>query len=416
MTDGNMATTAQFFALSFDSAHDETLSPLWSELEERGCCTVFQSLSFMRSLEDTVVPERSGQPLYVVIMDTFRDKAAMIVPLMTRKTFGLQRIDFLDHGVADYHFPVITREVASDPTLAEILQRTFFAALPPHDVLFVPKIIREFRGVPNPLWNARQMIETRDGASRIDLGNDNLKRARSNHSVYAKMAKQRTKLEKLPGFEIVEARTPREIDSILNTMADQRLSRFSRYGMNDSLQDTALFAHFRRLAMDGCASGKILLHGLRAGDEWIATSYCLCHKNVVTGTLCSIEEGRYRKHSPGLIATVLEIEWAQRNGFELYDFGAGTYDYKDRFGGRHRPMKAMVSPATFTGYLYVTAWKARLSLRLWLMERPALHTWLRLRKRSLLALLGRYRRPKASTSRAIPVIGRYWSLLGAPWI
>ncbi len=409
-----MAATAQFSALSFDSVHDETLSALWSDLEAHGCATVFQSLTFMRSLEDAVVRERSGQPLYIAIIDTAWNRPKMIVPLMVRRTFGVRRIDFLDHGVADYHFPLVTKEVASDPTLAERLRRAFVSALPSHDILIIAKIIREFRGAPNPLWNGGSLIETGDGASRIDLDKDNLRRARSNHSVYGKVAKQRAKLEKLPQFEIVEARTPREIDSILNTMADQRLSRFSKYGMNDSLQDTAIFAHFRRLAMEGCASGKILLHGLRAGDEWIATSYCLCHKDVVTGTLCSIDEGRYRKHSPGLIATVLEIEWAERNGFALYDFGAGTYDYKDRFGGRHRLMKAMANTGTVIGALYLAAWKARLALRLWLTERPALHTWLRLRKRALLGLLGRRDGVKTRTARAIPLIWRYWCLMSVP--
>ncbi|MBL6432512.1 MAG: GNAT family N-acetyltransferase, partial [Alphaproteobacteria bacterium] len=124
-----------------------------------------------------------------------------------------------------------------------------------------------------------------------------LERARSQHSVYNKMAKQLAKLKNIPDFEIVEATTPREIDSILNAMADQRKKRFANNGMTDSMQDTAIFAHCRRLALEGCATGKVVLHGLRVGDDWIATSYCLCHKGVITGTLCSLDEGHYKKHS-----------------------------------------------------------------------------------------------------------------------
>ncbi|SDU23806.1 GNAT family N-acetyltransferase [Stappia sp. ES.058] len=397
----------QLTTSSFDSAHDETLSALWSDLEERGCSTAFQSLAFIQSLEDTVARERDGEPFYIAILDPADGRALMIVPLTARKTVGFRRIDFLDHGMADHEFPLVSNDVANNPALAEHLRQAFYAALPPHDVLIMPKLIREFCGVPNPLWSDRRMIETRDGSSRIDLDADSLARDRSDRSVYAKMAKQRAKLEKLPDFEIVEAKTPREIDSILNAMASQRLKRFSNYGANDPLQDAAVFSHCRRLAINGCASGKILLHGLRVGDEWIATSYCLCHKNVVTGTLCSISEGRYKKHSPGLIASVLEIEWAQRNGFALYDFGAGTYNYKDRFGGSHRPMKAMVNAATHLGALYRIAWKARLALRFWLTDRPALHTWLRLRKSALLRMLGRDTGSQGMRAdRAVPAAGR----------
>jgi CelD/BcsL family acetyltransferase involved in cellulose biosynthesis len=115
-----------------------------------------------------------------------------------------------------------------------------------------------------------------------------------------------------------------------------------------------------------------------------------------------------------LIATILEIEWAQRNDFEIYDFGAGTYDYKDRFGGRHRAIKAITRAETTVGALYLAAWRARLSVRLWLMDRPALGTWLRLRKKQVLTLLGRNRdKGKARTAGIIPAIGRYWCLVGA---
>ncbi|WP_425086716.1 GNAT family N-acetyltransferase [Stappia sp.] len=398
-----MTDTTKLRSETFATLHAPRLEALWRDLEGHGCSTVFQSLAFLQSLEDTVVRERDGKPVYVAILDSQEDRALMIVPLTIRTTFGVRRIDFLDHGVADYHFPVVTREVANDPSLAERLRAALLAALPRHDALIFSKLIREFRGVPNPLWTAARLIETREGASRIDLGEKSLERARSQHSVYNKMAKQLAKLKKIPDFEIVEAKTPREIESILNAMANQRKKRFANNGMTDSMQDTAIFAHCRRLALQGCETGKVVLHGLRVGDDWIATSYCLCHKGVITGTLCSLDEGRYKKHSPGLIATILEIEWAQRHKFEIYDFGAGTYDYKDRFGGRHRAIKAITRAETAIGALYLAAWRARLSVRLWLMDRPALGTWLRRRKNRVLSLLGR---PAGQERRAPPALSR----------
>jgi CelD/BcsL family acetyltransferase involved in cellulose biosynthesis len=402
---------------TFETLHDARLEGLWRDLEANGCSTVFQSLAFLRSLEDTVVRERDGKPVYVAILDPQEDRALMIVPLTLGKTFGVRRIDFLDHGIADYHFPLVTRDVASDPALAGRLRTAWLSALPAHDALIFTKLIREFRGVPNPLWTAARVIETREGASRIDLGDKSLERARSQHSVYNKMAKQLAKLKKIPDFEVVEAKTPHEIDTILNAMVAQRKKRFTKNGMTDLLQDPAIFAHCRRLALEGCATGKILLHGLRVGDEWIATSYCLCHNGVLTGTLCSLDEGRYKKHSPGLIASILEIEWAHRNDFEIYDFGAGTYDYKDRFGGRHRAIKAIARAETTVGALYLMAWRTRLSVRLWLKDRPALARWVRLRKKQVLGLMGRNRdKEKTRTAGIIPAIGRYWCLVGAMMI
>ncbi|WP_029058827.1 GNAT family N-acetyltransferase [Stappia stellulata] len=383
-----MTATTPLRSETFATLQDPRLEALWSDLEARGCATVFQSLAFLRSLEDTVAQDRDGTPLYVAVLDPCVDRALMIVPLTRTKKHGVRRIEFLDHGMADYHFPVICAQAARDASTSRQLRQAFLAALPPHDMLLVAKLIREFRGVPNPLRDGGRTVETRDGASRIDLAPESLKRARGNHSVYAKMAKQRAKLEKRPDFEIVEATTAHEIDSLLSAMADQRLARFSGSGMSDTLQDPAIFAHCRRLAIEGCATGKVLLLGLRVGSDWIATSYCLCHDGVITGTLCSIGDGPFRKHSPGLIATVLEIEWAERNGFALYDFGAGSYDYKDRFGGRHRPIMALGSSQTPIGALAFAAWRARLSLRFWLTERPALHRWLRLRKRAVLDRMG----------------------------
>ncbi|MBL6431479.1 MAG: hypothetical protein HPM95_11215 [Alphaproteobacteria bacterium] len=47
---------------------------------------------------------------------------------------------------------------------------------------------------------------------------------------------------------------------------------------------------------------------------------------MITGTLCSLDEGHYRS-TPRSDRDHSEIEWAQRHKFEIYDFGAGTYDY-----------------------------------------------------------------------------------------
>ena len=389
-----MAQAARPLARRFDTVHDADLAALWTTLEEEGCSTAFLSLDFVRSLEDGVLPERHGSPVYIAIVEARTGAPLMIVPLVADTRFGVRRLGFLDCGVVDYHFPLVDRKACADPRLFAAMRETFLAALPPHDALLLGKVIREFRGVPNPLWSESKLIEIGEGASRIDLDPESLERARRNHSLYAKMAKQRAKLEKLPGFEIVEARSPGQIDQVLGVMARQRRQRLSAFGIADLFQDPAVYAHYRRLALAGCASDKVLVLGLKVDDTWLATSYCFCHQGVVTGILCSLDDGPYRKHSPGLIATILEIEWAVRHGFGLYDFGAGSYDYKERFGGRHRAVKALAASASLKGAAYLAAVKARIALRLWLRDRPALHRLARTTKLLLLAAIGRKRLPQ----------------------
>ena len=394
-----MAHAAPPVARRFDSIHDPGLVERWTRLEESGCATAFLSLDFARSMEDGLAPERHGTPFYIAIDDAQSGAPLMIVPLIAETRLGVRRLGFLDYGMVDYHFPLVDPKACADPQRFLAMRQAFDAALPPHDALLLCKVIREYRGVPNPLWTEDRLIDTGEGASRIDLDPDSLERARRNHSVYPKMAKQLAKLRKLPGFEIVEASTACEIDQILNVMARQRQQRMSAQGIPDLFQDPAVFAHYRRLAMDGCKDGRILLLGLRVGDTWLATSYCLCHQGVVTGILCSLDEGPYRKHSPGLIATILEIEWGRRNGFALYDFGAGSYGYKDRFGGRHRVIKALGIPATLRGSGYLALCRARIALRLWLRDRPAMAQAARRAKRLLAAALGRRRDPQSGVAR-----------------
>lgn len=380
-----MSTPLNIHVALFDTIHDPTLCDLWESLEHIGCATVFQSIAFVRSLEDTVVAERRGSPCYIALREGPDGPALMIVPLILRTMFGLRRIEFLDHGVADYHFPLVDPAAGRNARTASALRQALSSALPPHDVVTIGKMIREFRGTPNPLWDDRRMIETGEGASRLDLGEQNLARVRANHSVYAKVRKHLAKLRKVPGFEIVEARSAREIDSLFAAMIEQRRRRLAAKGASDALEDTAILAHYRRLAIEGCPSGKVIMFGLRVGTEWIATSYCLAHRDVVTGVLCSIDEGTYRRFSPGLIATVLEIEWAERKGFALYDFGAGTYGYKDSFGGRHRTIEAFGSARTLRGTLFLHAWTQRIALRKWLAEHPRLQATLRHRRQQLTA-------------------------------
>lgn len=401
-----MADVARPLARRFDSIHDPRLVERWTRLEESGGSTAFLGLDFVRSMQDGLAPERHGTPLYIAIDDAQTGAPLMIVPLLADTRFGVRRLGFLDYGVVDYHFPLVDPKACADPQRFVAIRRAFIAALPPHDALLLRKVIREYRGVPNPLWSEDQLIDTGEGASRIDLDPESLERAQRNHSVYPKMAKQRAKLDKLPGFEIVEARTPCEIDQILGVMARQRQQRMSAQGIPDLFQDPAVFAHYRRLAMDGCKDGRILLLGLRVGETWLATSYCLCHRGIVTGILCSLDEGPYRKHSPGLIATILEIEWGQRHGFALYDFGAGSYGYKDRFGGRHRVIKALGVSATLRGSAYLALCRARIGLRLWLRDHPALAQAARRAKTLLAAAMGRKRDPNSGAvrrSRPLPL-------------
>lgn len=411
-----MSDTAQFFALTFDSVHDETLSLLWSELEERGGCTAFQSLAFMRSLEDNVVPERNGQPLYIAIMDKHRDRAAMIVPLTVRKTFGLQRIDFLDHGVADYHFPLIDPAAAANPMIMAGLHKALWQEMAPSQVLIFPKLIKRYLGLPNPLWSTSSLVVNGEGSSRLELSDNTFKAATKGRSIYRDLRRKRAKIQKLEGYRLIEARSSEDVAALLKVMLRQRRERFQAKGILDSFQDPDLFAHYRRLAIEGCPSGKVLLLGIEVERRIIATSYAFCHNHVLTSVLSSMEDGPLARYSPGLVTMLHEIEWARERGLRCYDFGAGSSHYKERFGGSLRPTMALAHACGLRGRIYLAAWKARLFLRLWLMAKPALHAWLRLRKRSLLGLLRRFRRPKASTSRTLPVIGRYWSLLSVPWI
>ena len=404
-----MAHAGRPVARRFHTIHDPGLVERWTRLEESGRTTGFLSLDFARSMEDGLTPEWPGAPLYIAIDDGQTGAPLMIVPLLADTVFGVRRLEFLDYGIVDYHFPLVDPKACTDPQSFAAMRQAFAAALPPHDILLFSKVIREYRGVPNPLWTDGRLIEIGEGASRIELDPDSLERAQRNHSVYPKMAKQRTRLEKLPGFEIVEATTACEIDQILGVMARQRRKRMSAQGIPDLFQDPAVFAHYRRLAMSGCKDGRVLLLGLRVGDTWLATSYCLCHQGVVTGVLCSLDEGPYRKHSPGLIATILEIEWGKRHGFALYDFGAGSYGYKDRFGGRHRVIKTLGVPATLRGAACLAACRARIALRLWLRHRPALARTVRRAKSLIAAAIGRGRDVQNSIGR------RAWILLlGCP--
>ncbi len=397
-----------YLGLGFASIHDAELVRLWSELEARGCSTVFQSLSFLRSLEDHVVRERRGSPLYIAIVDRERRQADMLVPLMLRPSLGARRLDFLDHGVADYHFPLVAPKAANSPVMLTELRRAFSRALPAHDVLVCPKMIGRYKGVPNPLWSPQEMIESGEGSSRLDLTDAAYEDARKNQSIYRNLRRKRNRLAKEDGYRLIRARSTEEVDMIFKAMIRQRHERFEARGILDSLRDPDLFAHYRRLAVEGCPQGSVLLLGIEVERRIIATSYAFCHNDVLTSVLSSMEDGPFARHSPGLVTMLEEIEWAREAGLALYDFGAGSSHYKDQFGGSRRPVMALAHARTPRGVLYLAAWRARLALRLWLTDRPRLHLALRRTKNRLIELLGRGGRDRRnSAGRAVPVAGRY---------
>ena len=74
-----MAQAARPLARRFDTVHDADLAALWTTLEAEGCSTAFLSLDFVRSLEDGVLPERHGSPVYIAIVEARTGAPLMIV-------------------------------------------------------------------------------------------------------------------------------------------------------------------------------------------------------------------------------------------------------------------------------------------------------------------------------------------------
>ncbi|CDX11218.1 conserved hypothetical protein [Mesorhizobium sp. ORS 3324] len=202
---------------------------------------------------------------------------------------------------------------------------------PDVDLVSLERLLPDLASVANPLA-ALPNFASPNLALAVDLdgGFDALLSRASGKRKRKKHRSQTRKFEAVGSFGRIEARTPEEVDRLLDAFFEMKEVRFAKMGIANVFGDEEVRAFFRALFADALAEEQpsFLLHGLEvAGKLRAVTGSSRSGKRLIC-EFGAIAEDDLAFTSPGDFLFFDNIQEACEQGFDVYDFSVGDEPYK----------------------------------------------------------------------------------------
>ncbi|MBZ9771227.1 GNAT family N-acetyltransferase [Mesorhizobium sp. CO1-1-8] len=199
------------------------------------------------------------------------------------------------------------------------------------DLVALERLLPDLDGVANPLASLDH-FSSPNLSLAVDLagGFDALLSRASGKRKRKKHRSQIRKFEAVGSHRRIEARTPDEVDRLLDAFFEMKELRFRKMGIANVFGDAQVRGFFRALFMQALAEDKpsFVLHGIEvAGKLRAITGSSRSGKRLIC-EFGAIAEDDLGHASPGDFLFFDNIQEACETGFEVYDFSVGDEPYK----------------------------------------------------------------------------------------
>jgi CelD/BcsL family acetyltransferase involved in cellulose biosynthesis len=372
----------------------------WLALETAGCSTAYQSASWIDCITQHLKAFNDAKIFFVELVEAATQRPVLLAAFSLTSRFRIKTIRWLNLEVCDYAAPLLARDFAWSPELAEAAWTAIGAVLPKADVIEITQIPADIFGVTNPLalLPQRRLMDLQALGMPIHRGTSLIERTMASKPL-RELKRRRRRLEAVGNVRFVEADTEALVDELFRTMVEQRRERFERLGRFDLLQRPDYMRFYHDAAVQGL-SGKspARVFGVAVDDEWIATAYILVHQNVFHGVILSIGDEKWTKHGPGIMIIAELAAWAEANGVVYFDMTTGDMPYKQDLRPERRELFSLSEAKSFVGMGAMRLFLAETRFHAWLKKHPQLFVALRGARRGLRKVL---RRSAASTDEVL---------------
>lgn len=325
-------------------------------LQRRSRATAFQDARWLSALHHDVAPAAGAEPVTLVLRDAADGRLMLVLPLARHRARGVTLLTFADFGLCDYLAPVY--DPADMPLLLAVadLPRRVAAALPRHDVLQLNKLTGEdslLEWLFPDMRRARMRASTYPARLRGDWRA--WRTASIDQSFRRHLDKKRRRLKRTGAPEFTRLRDPDAIAHALDVLRRYRSERFKALGVPDLLDEDAVFAFYRRMAVEGADDGFTRTHCLYLSGEPIAITFGIAQRGVYALLLVGLDVARHGRLSPGLLAIEDTLCASVAAGDSVCDFTIGDHPYKLQFGGKASPLYEWHQARTLRGHAAVFA-------------------------------------------------------------
>lgn len=276
----------------------------------------------------TAWSEVSGEDTFIISAGP-ENGPTLTLPLEVVRKGPFRIARFMGGSHAAGNFPAF-RDGPGSLTRAH-LAAAVKAARPDIDLLYLERILKDLDGVTSPLA-ALPHSESPNVALAVCLegGFEALLNRASGKRKRKKHRSQTRKFEAAGGFRRIEARTPDEIDNILERFFEMKAKRFRKMGIADVFAPQGVQAFFRKLFVDALFTSPppFVLHGLEVGGTLRAVTGSSRSGDRLVCEFGAIAEDDLAFASPGEFLFYENIREACDQGFDIYDFSVGDEPYK----------------------------------------------------------------------------------------
>ncbi|GLH75806.1 hypothetical protein SSBR45G_07140 [Bradyrhizobium sp. SSBR45G] len=334
--------------------------PVWRALEApEHVSTPYQRFDLLGAWQREIGARDHATPFIVVARDAEQRPLALL-PLTLRHAFGVRIASFMGGKHTTFNMPLMDRDFAARAGSGDL--DALLTGLRLHggaDALALTQQPARWRDMDNPFaqWphqpsvNDCPVLLMPPGAAPTALLSNSFRK---------RLKSKEKKLQALPGYRYMIARSDAEITELLDwffrtkpvRMAEQKLPNvFAEPGVEN-------FVRHACMAELGCGRRVIEIHALRCEAEIIAL-----FAGVADGDRFSMMFNTYTlsdnaRWSPGLILMRSIIDHYAKQDFRALDLGIGSDDYKRMFCKDDEPVFDSFVPLTMRGRAAATAMAA----------------------------------------------------------
>lgn len=349
------------------------VEPLWRTLEAEGVGSPYQRFDWVRAYVESLAAHERFEPRIIVIRDA-ADRPILLLPFAVRQRRGLRTASIIGGKQANHHLPILAPHApapSADAFMALLIALGRQLGIDAYDFVNLPRI---WRGRPNPLAlpSAEPNPSNAYGLTLGSNAEDTLKRALGKDA-RKKLRQKERYLAALGPVAHRIARSPAEVDRILDAYFAQKAARFRAKGLPADIERGPMRAFIRQGCLAGLEAGRpaIELHALEAGDRIAATFGIAGDDQRASGMFISFDgAAEVARCSPGDLLVARVIAMQCERGRAVFDLGVGEARYKSSFCGEVDELFTLILPVTARRRVYAGAVRSLVSVKRLVKQTP----------------------------------------------
>lgn len=320
----------------------------WARLAADGAPTPFQSLAWLDDWHAAYAGE--VEPCTIFLADAASGRDLVALALARRRVDGRRVIEFADLGITDYNAPLLAKDAPDDAAFARALWRALRGALPAADLLRFDKMPRRLGARANPLAAIDGVVASRlEGNVIVMDGAWEDWRRSLERTVRKELERSLRVFERSAGARFRRVRDPEEARAVLAELERMQRARIAALGLPYALDEPLTAAFYERFVESRVASGEAVLTCLEAEGECVAALLGVAEGDHYAMVRLGQAGGRWSNCSPGRLMIDQTMRELRAEGFRIFDFTTGAYDYKRRMQVTTLELCELVAPLSARG-------------------------------------------------------------------